>query len=75
MEPCAAGAPDPEPLPPPPASPPPPPLGFLLRGDISPVESFALGGGDSDDPFRGDPGAVGIPPVLCFELPSELLYK
>ena len=70
---CAAGAPDTDPLPPPAG---PPPLGFLFRGDISPVDSLALGGGgDRDDPFRGDPGAVGIPPVLCLELPSELLCQ
>ena len=73
------GAPDTDPLPPPApaaAGPPPPPLGFLFLGDISPVDSLALGGGgERDDPFRGDPGAVGIPPVLCFELPNELLCE
>ena len=53
----------------------PPPLGFLFLGDISPVDNLVLGGGDRDDPLRGDPGAVGIPPVLCFELPNELLCE
>ena len=54
---------------------PPPPLGYRFRGDVKPDETFFLPmGGDSEDPFLGDPGAVG-PPVLGYEFGCELLWN